>query len=168
MRIHETIEHAAPPQQVFEMICSPDYQELKCSRSGAIEHEVAIEVEEDARTIVTRRRLPTEGFPDFARRFVGDSVDVIETTVWSLTSDDDGGHSASLHLEIPRTPVSMAGSVMLSATDDGGTEHTVEGELKANVPFVGGKVEAAIAPVLASALRLERTLGREWLEDEPA
>lgn len=163
MRIHETVEHAASPQQVFEMICSPDYQELKCSRSGALEHEVAIEVEDDARTIVTRRRLPTDGFPDFARKFVGDAVDVVETQVWSLTPDDDGGHSASLHLEIPRTPVSMSGSVMLSPSGTG-TEHTLEGELKANVPFVGGKIEGAVAPVLASALRLESRLSREWFE----
>ncbi|NLG20938.1 MAG: DUF2505 domain-containing protein [Actinomycetales bacterium] len=168
MRIHETVEHAASPQQVFEMICSPDYQELKCTRSGALEHEVAVEVEDDARTIVTRRRLPTDGFPDFARKFVGDSVDVIETTVWSLTPDEDGGHSASLHLEIPRTPVSMSGSVVLEATDDGGTEHTMEGELKANIPFLGSKVEAAVAPVLAKALRLEGRLSREWFEEKPA
>ncbi|USQ78703.1 DUF2505 domain-containing protein [Ornithinimicrobium faecis] len=167
MRIHETVEHDATPQQVFDMICSPEYQELKCARSGALEHEVAIEVEDDARTIVTRRRLPTEGFPDFARKFVGDAVDVVETQVWGLTSDEDGGHTASLHVEIPRTPVSMSGSVFLAA-GGAGTEHTVEGELKANVPFIGGKVEAAVAPVLARALRLEAKLSPEWFEQNPA
>lgn len=167
MRIHETVEHGASPQQVFEMICSADYQELKCTRSGALEHEVAIEVEEDARTIVTRRRLPTEGFPDFARRFVGESVDVIETQVWGLTPDEEGGHTASLHVEIPRTPVTMTGSVSLTAGGVG-TEHTLEGDLKANVPFIGSKVEQAVAPVLARALRLEAKLSKEWFQDHPA
>ncbi|USQ75270.1 DUF2505 domain-containing protein [Ornithinimicrobium cryptoxanthini] len=167
MRIHETVEHDASPQQVFEMICSPDYQELKCTRSGALEHEVAIEVEEDARTIVTRRRLPTDAFPDFVQKFVGDSVDVIETQVWGLTADEDGGHSASLKVEIPRTPVTMSGSVYLTPAGEG-TEHTVEGELKASVPFLGAKIEKAIAPVIASSLRLEGRLSREWIEDASA
>lgn len=167
MRIHETVEHSATPQQVFDMICSPDYQELKCARSGALEHEVAIEVEDDARTIVTRRRLPTEGFPDFARKFVGDAVDVVETQVWGLAPDADGDHTASLHVEIPRTPVSLSGSVFLTAGGTG-TEHTVEGELKANVPFLGSKIEAAVAPVLARALRLEAKLSPEWFEQNPA
>lgn len=168
MRIHETVEHAMPPQQVFEMICSPDYQELKCTRSGATEHEVVIEVENDARTIVTRRSLPTDGFPDFARKFVGETVDVVETTVWELTQDDDGGYSASLQVEIPRTPVSMTGAVQLRPAEGGGTTHVVEGELKANLPFIGSKIEKAIAPVLADALRLEQRLGKEWFQDNQA
>lgn len=167
MRIHETVEHGAPPQQVFDMICSADYQELKCTRSGALEHEVAIEAEQDARTIVTRRRLPTNDFPDFARKFVGDAVDVVETQVWGLQADDDGGRTASLHVEIPRTPVSMSGSVSLTAAT-AGTQHTVEGDLRANVPFLGSKIEAAVAPVLARALRLEARLSVEWFTQPPA
>lgn len=166
MRIHETVEHGAAPQQVFEMICSADYQELKCTRSGALEHEVAIEVEQDTRTIVTRRRLPTDGFPDFARKFVGDAVDVVETQVWGLSGDDDGGHAASLHVEIPRTPVIMSGSISLTP-GGAGTQHTVEGDLRANVPLLGSKIEAAVAPVLASALRLEARLSAEWFDQSP-
>lgn len=167
MRIHETIEHAASPEQVFEMICTAEYQELKCERSGALEHEVAIEVEQDARTIVTRRRMPTEGFPDIARKFVGDAVDVVETQVWGLAPDEQGGRTASLHVEIPRTPVTLSGSVWL-APGGAGTEHTVEGELRANVPFIGSKIEESVAPVLASALRLEATVGAQWLQEPPA
>ncbi|HLS44316.1 MAG TPA: DUF2505 domain-containing protein [Ornithinicoccus sp.] len=165
MKIHETIEHQASPQQVFEMICSPDYQELKCTRSGAIEHEVAIEVEDDARTIVIRRRLPTDRFPDFARKFVGNAVDVVETQVWGLAPDEDGGHTASLHVEIPRTPVTMSGSLFLAPEGDG-TAHTLEGELKANVPFIGSKIEEAVAPIISSALRLEARLSPEWFADQ--
>lgn len=167
MRIHETVEHHATPQQVFEMICTADYQELKCTRGGALEHEVAIELEDDTRTIVTRRRLPTDSFPEFARKFVGDAVDVVETLVWGLAPDEDGGHTASLHVEIPRTPVSMSGSAFLRSSGEG-TQHTIEGELKANVPFIGAKVEQAVAPILASALRLEGRLSKEWFEENPA
>lgn len=165
MRIHETVEHSVTPQQVFEMICSPDYQDLRCVRGGALEHEVAIEIEDDARTIVTRRRLPTDSFPEFARRFVGASVDVVETQVWALALDEDGGHSASLHLEIPRTPISLTGSVLLAPSGTG-TQHIVEGELKANVPFVGSKIEQSVAPVIASGVRLEGRLSQEWFTQD--
>lgn len=160
MRITETVEHAADPEQVFAMICSPDYQDLKCERSGALEHEVAVEVEEGATTVVTRRRLPSTGFPDFAKGFVGEAVDVVETQRWGQAADD-GRRTAALHVEIPRTPVVLTGSVRLEPSS-GGTLHTVEGDLKANVPLLGGRIERAVAPVLSSAVRLEGRVGQEW------
>ncbi len=161
MRISETVEHAADPERVLEMLCSSDYQDLKCERSGSLEHEVVIEVEEEATTVVTRRRLPTDGFPDFARSFVGEAVDVIETQRWG-PEQEDGGRTAVLTVELPRTPVHLTGSVRLEPSENG-TLQTVEGELKARVPLLGGRIEQAVAPVISSAVRLEAAVGRDWL-----
>lgn len=162
MRITESVEHAATPQQVFEMICTPGYQELKCQRSGAVDHEVTIEVEAGATTVVTRRTLPTQGFPDFARRFVGDTVDVVETQRWGPPGED-GSRQAAVTVEISGTPVEMTGGASL-APGGAGTVHTVDGDLEAHVPLVGGRIERAVAPVLARAVHLEAGVGREWLE----
>lgn len=165
MRITEAVEHAAAPDRVFEMLTSAGYQDLRCERSGASEHEVAVELEDDATTVVTRRRMSTEGFPDFARSLVGDSVDVIETQRWG-PAEPDGSRTASLAVSISRTPVSLNGSVTLEPSGEG-TRHVVEGDLEAHLPFVGGRIEQAVAPVISSAVRLEREVGQEWLAGHP-
>ena len=54
------------------------------------------------------------------------------------------------------------------AAIEGGTRVTVEGDLKARVPFIGGKVEEAAAPSVLSGIRKERQVGLAWLQDESA
>lgn len=162
MRISETIEHAATPQEVFAMVTDPAYQELKCQRSGAVQHEVVVEVEADTTIVVTRRTMPTDGFPDFAKGFVGQTVDVVETQRWGEASAD-GSRQASLEVEISGTPVQFVGGVDLEPSA-AGTLQQVDGELKAHVPLLGGRIEKAVAPILIRAVRLEGRVGTEWRE----
>lgn len=161
MRITETVEHAASPEQVFAAFCDEDYQVLKCERSGSLEHDVVIEVEHGQTVVVTRRQLPTKDFPDFVRGFVGDRVEVVETQRWGGPGED-GAREGSLNVEIPGTPVHLTGGVHLRPGGEG-TVQTVDGELKANVPLLGGRIEKAVAPVLVRAVRLEGKVVRDWL-----
>lgn len=46
MRITESVEHAATPEQVFTAFGDEGYQVLKCERSGSLEHDVVIEIED--------------------------------------------------------------------------------------------------------------------------
>lgn len=166
MRISETVHHQADVEQVFATICDFDFQTTKCERTGAVAHEVVIEVEDkdtadEALLVVTRRTLPTDGFPDFAARFVGSTIDVVESQRWGQPRPD-GRREAVLSVEMTGTPVSLVGSVVLLPTADGGTDQRVDGELKANVPLFGGKVEKAVAPMLVKAVRAEAALAEQW------
>lgn len=162
MKISETVEHAASPDEVFAMFCDVGYQQLKCERSGALDHDVAIEVDDHGSTvIVTTRQLPTTDFPDFARKFVGETVTVVETQEWGASTDGDE-REAALTVEIPSTPVKLTGAARLTAHDGGGTAHVVDGELKANIPLLGSKIESAVAPFLIKAIRMEGPLGEKW------
>jgi hypothetical protein len=42
---------------------------------------------------------------------------------------------------------------------------TIEGELKASVPLVGGRIEKAAAPAVAGAFHGEGETGRRWLAE---
>jgi hypothetical protein len=46
---------------------------------------------------------------------------------------------------------------------DGGTRQTIDGDLKASVPLVGGRIEKAIEPAMQAAIRVEQREGRAWL-----
>lgn len=147
------------------MLRDPAYQELRCERSGSLEHEVTIEepVDEgsDGPTVVTRRRMATDEFPDVVTSMIGRTVDIVETTTWG-TAAADGTREASFTLSVEQTPVNLVGGVHIAPEGDQSV-HTVDGELSAHVPFVGGKIERAIGPFLTRAIELEEQLGREWL-----
>ncbi len=192
MRINEKLHHAASVEEVFEMLSNRAFQELRCERSGSVEHEVTIEEpvdhdelndgdvaedggapgdqDADGPTVVTRRRMTTDEFPDFAKKLIGQTIDIIETTRWGAAASD-GTREAAYTLSVEGTPVNAVGGVHLRPSAEvaagGGqgavTTHTVDGELNAHIPFIGAKVERVVRPFVTKAIELEAELGREWL-----
>ncbi len=165
MRITEQLRHPASVHAVYAMLRDPAYQELRCERSGSLGHEVTIEEPVDEAiygpTVVTRRRMATDEFPDVTKSLIGRTVDIVETTSWGAASSD-GTREASFTLSVEKTPVNLVGGVHIAPEGDH-TVHTVDGELSAHVPFIGGKIERAIGPIITRAIELEDQLGREWL-----
>ncbi len=186
MRITEKLHHEAAVEAVFAMLSDPAFQELRCERSGSVEHEVTVEeavghedreygdgqeyADASGPTVVTRRRMATDEFPDFAKKLIGHTVDIIETTRWGVAASD-GTREAAYTLSVEGTPVNVVGGVHLRPSSEvfagggGGpvTTHTVDGELNAHMPFIGAKIERAVGPFVTKAIELEAQLGREWL-----
>ena len=50
------------------------------------------------------------------------------------------------------------------AVDEDDTEVLVEGDLKATLPFVGGKIESAAAPSVITGITREYGVGLKWLQ----
>lgn len=163
MRITETVVHQADPGRTFEMLTAVDYQTLRCEMSGASDETVTVEEDGDAVVVTTRRHLPTTGFPDFARAVVGQTLLVVETVRWG-PADADGEREGAMSLDFPGTPVHFLGGVHLRrGPGPGTTEQVVDGDLEANVPFLGKKIEAAVAPQISEVVRLEEQVARQWL-----
>ena len=167
MRITETVEHAADPRRVFTMLCDPAYQEMRRERSGALDQTVDVEV--DAATgdtvVTTQRHLPSDQLPDFARALTGPQLLVVETVRWGA-ADADGEREGAMSIDLPGTPVHFLGGIYLrrSAGSAGQhTDHVVEGDLEANIPILGKKIEAAIAPQIRETVRREQQIAQEWL-----
>jgi len=147
---------------VFAMLTDAAFQERKCAATGALESEVEIERFPDGgATIRTRRTMPTDQMPDFARSFVGRSVDVVQVDDFGAP-DGGGRREGTVVVEIKGAPVRFAGSLVLGASPEG-TLETVDGDIKASVPLVGGRMERALEPALRSAIRVEQREGTAWL-----
>jgi hypothetical protein len=162
VRLSAEIRFAADPQRVFAMIVDPAFQEAKCTASGSVEHEVDVSEHDDGgATVVSRRTMPTDGFPDFARSLVGATVELRETQRWEAPSHD-GTRTGSILVEVHGLPVRFHGSVAL-ASDGTGTHWPIEGELKASVPLIGGRIERAAQPAVLAGIRVEQRTGNVWL-----
>ncbi|MGO4603368.1 DUF2505 domain-containing protein [Terrabacter sp. 2YAF2] len=163
MKISETITYAAPPETVYAMVTDRSFQERKCVEAGAQRHEASVSPAGDGARVVTKRDLPADDLPDFAKSIVGPNLSVTETYDWGAATAD-GSRSGSLTVEVAGAPVAMRGAVRLAAAGSG-TQITIDGDLKASIPLFGGKVEKAAAPAVVDAIRSEQRTGNAWLSE---
>lgn len=161
MRITTSYEYPASPQDVFAMMADPAFQAAKCEATHPLSHTEAVTPKGDQTEIVTARVLPTDGFPDFARSMIGPKIKVTETLMWSPASID-GSRTGTITIGIGEAPVGMNGTLRLSPTATG-SRVDIDGELKARIPLVGGKVEKAAEGPIRAAVDKEQEVGRAWL-----
>jgi hypothetical protein len=163
MKISETIEYDAPADVVFDMITDPAFQEQKCVDASALAHEVSITRTGDGARVVTHRHLPTDGLPDFARSLVGTRLVIAETYEWA-GKDATGARSGTLVVHVDGAPITLHARVRLAPSSSSSTL-TIVGDLKASVPFVGGRIEKAAAPSITYGLESEGRTGQRWLAE---
>jgi hypothetical protein len=164
MKISHIVEFPASPDEVFDMLSEPHFQEAKCGATAAIEHAVSVELSGHRTIIKTERVLPTRGLPDYARSMVGDTLKVGETQDWGPAADD-GSREGTIDLEIHGAPISLVGTVRLEPGGAGTVQH-IDADLKARVPFIGGKIEKAAAPPIEAAIEIEHSTGVKWLQGQ--
>jgi hypothetical protein len=158
VRIHDEVHYNATPDDVAAMLADPEFNEQVAGRMGAVKNTVDVDGDPaGAFTVTTVRTLPTDGFPDIARTFVGATVDVRQTDRWQAP-DDDGSRAGTIDVEIVGAPLKLKGTLGLTPEADG-TVETFEGDLKAGVPIIGGKLEKAAEPAIRSAIRQQIKVG---------
>lgn len=154
MQISATAQFPADPARVFAMQTDRAFLEEVCRTGGA----VAYEVEADGNRTRMSRSMPS---PDLAKKFVGETITVVETYVWGEPTDD-GTRTADLVVDVPGTPGRMTGAAVLSPTTDG-SQIVVTGDLVVKLPLVGRKLEQAAAPALTAGVEVQETVARGYL-----
>lgn len=161
MKIANTVEYAASPTEVFEVLSDAKFQEAKCAATAAIKYTANVKTSGDRTVITTERILRTEHLPDFAKSMVGETLKVIEVQDWGPASDD-GSRQGTVEMSVAGAPISLKGALSLSPSG-AGTVEVLESELKAKVPLIGGKIEKAAAPPIEEAIAIEHETAKEWL-----
>lgn len=172
MRVTAEIHYQADPASVFAMLLEKSFQDRKLAETGAISWEVEVALHSDGATITSRRLLPTEGMPDAFRGIVGQQITIIQTETWGAAGRD-GARTGALDVEVSGVPVRMRASLSLStAAADAAASHLgwrttelLDGELKARVPLIGGKIERSAEPAVRTAIDAEERIGRAWLAE---
>ena len=161
MKFTHRAEYPAAPEAVFAVMCETAFQDAKCDATTTGHWKADVSRSGDRTRITTERILPTDGLPDVARSFVGDSLTVVEIQTWSAPSAD-GSRMADLNLHVKGAPMTLKGTIRLSPTASGSVQE-VDADLRAGVPLIGGKLEKAAAEPLLVAARTETRLLHERL-----
>jgi hypothetical protein len=152
-------EYPVAPEAVFAVMREQSFQDAKCDATTTGRWSADITSAGDRTVVTTERLLPTDGLPDIARSFVGDTLTIIEVQTWGPPASD-GSRTADLNLHVKGAPMTLKGSIRLSPAATGSVQD-VEAELRAGVPLIGGKLEKAAAEPLLAAARTETKLLRD-------
>jgi hypothetical protein len=163
VRVTAEIHYSADPATVFEMLTNKAFQDRKLSSTGALSWDVRVQREGDAAVIVSHRALPSDVIPDAFRAMVGQQITIVQTERWG-PARPDGSRTGTLDVELGGAPIRMTASLTLSVAE-GGTVELVDGELKARVPLIGGKVERTAEPAVRAAIDAEQRIGQAWLAE---
>ena len=150
------LTYDAPLLAVGEMLMDPAFREEVCDEQGVLRHTVTVSQKGGGMKVVVDQVQSAEGIPGFARKFVGDEINLIQTEQWS---DIETG---SVEVVIPGKPGQMRGTIRLRESG-GTTTETVDLEVKVNIPLVGGRIESLIIDLLRKALKTENAVGRAYL-----
>ena len=150
------LTYDAPLADVDAMLMDTAFREAACEAQGAIRKTVTVSDDDGGVTIVVDQVQTTDGLPGFAKKFVGDEINLVQTETWT------DAENAAVEVVIPGKPGEMVGTIHLS--EDGGvTTERLEMTIKVNIPLVGGKIENLIADLLRKALKAENAVGRDYL-----
>lgn len=155
MKIQHSVRYAAPVADVYAMLTDPAFRE----KASWAQNATSVEVTVDGGSVCVDMVQPNTGMPSALRKFVGETIHAIQAETWSE------GHLADFRLTTPGKPAGIAGIRRLIA-DGEGTLDTFDGEAKAKVPLIGGKIESIIATKLKDGWDTEHGVGTAWLSGE--
>lgn len=165
IRIAHDFDYDASIDDTFAVIVDPATYDEVAVCSKALEYDVSVTDVHQVHTITLDRHLPTDEVPSFAKSLVGESLHIRESTWWKSGTPDDGhapGYHATYDVRIVGTPVSLVGTMQLIDNGDQ-TKQIVEGELKAAVPFLGGKIESSVQEPIDHQITTVARIVRERL-----
>lgn len=155
-RLKHELTYDAPMAEVAEMLADTSFREEVCDFQGVKRAMVSIDSDDNGMEVTIDQVQAAHGIPSFARKFVGDEINIVQQESWSSPTEGD------ITVTIPGKPGEMKGTARL--VESGGvTTETVDLTVKVNIPLVGGKIEGLIADLLLKALKAENKVGRDYL-----
>lgn len=156
MRYHFELKYDASPEDVYAMLAEPSFRERTVEAQRGRDYTVTVEPSGDGMSVVVDQNRPSDDLPGFARKIVGDQINIVQKESWSDHAN------AGLDVAIPGKPGRLKGSITLDG-DDSGSVQVIDGDLKVSVPVLSGKLEKLISDLLDASLRAEQKVGHAWL-----
>lgn len=149
--IDEEFRYESPSAAVFEVISDGGFQVELLGHLGGKDATVVEETRTaDSVHLVTSQQTPVE-LPGFAKKLIPANTTVVQIYDWT-GPDAAGAWTGTWSADVKGAPVSIGGTTELRP-DGGGSVHRFAGQVKANVPLVGGKLESFALENLKRDLR---------------
>jgi hypothetical protein len=163
MKLKQDDRYDADPERVFAMFCDPAFVDAKYAALGYPKFEVLECGPVGDGGVIKTRRFVTANIPGFAKKLLGDTTEMVQTDTWEGVGAD-GVRRGTWVIDIPGKPMGARGTITLAA-DGLGSLVRIDGELKASVPLIGGKLESFAGGEAAKTLKDEHNFAVNWLAE---
>lgn len=156
---HELVYPGATVEQVAAMLVDPAFRQAVADYQGTLRSDVSVTPQGTGRKVVVDLVHGTDRVPSFARKFVGDEINIVSEEDWYSDTE------ANIFVTIPGKPGDMKGTSRITESGDGVVQRN-DMEVKVGIPLVGGKIEDLIGGLLVKAFKAENKVGVKWLAGE--
>lgn len=159
-KISRIDKYDASPDQLFAMLCDRGYVDGKYQALGDVSSTVdEFTPGDDTIKLKVSRVVPTD-LPDFAKKILGETSDLIQEESWTKTAT---GYVCDLHIASPGKPLNITGKLEIKGTGDATSDWHVDMDIKSSIPLVGGKLEGVVQKETLASLDKEYAFNKEWL-----
>ncbi len=161
MKYDEKLDYDKPIETVLQMYTDRSYFERKYRDSGAWDVEVLEYEKTDKRfRIKCRFSMKSDApLPDFAKKFIGESVSVVQQDAWDIEK-----RTGRIDTEIKGAPVKVFTEMQLKSAGQGCANHLVW-NVSCGIPLIGGKLEKVLAEDLQAKSRTDYQASLKILRD---
>ena len=160
VQVTNTDRYPATPDQLIDMMSNPDYLLEKYQALGDVEFTVDEQERADESLSLKIDRTVNANLPDFAKKIVGETSQLVQTEKW--TKDGDSW-VCDFHTESPGKPLKMNGTFKIVPVGDSESDYSVQMDIKAGIPLVGKKLEKSVASETKENMSLEFQFNVEFL-----
>jgi hypothetical protein len=160
MELKLSASYDATPEEVFAIVTDTTFREQACEKTKALSYDVQVSTSGADTIVRVSRKMEAVDIPDMARKFVGDTLTVVQTETWHAAAAD-GSRTADVSGEISNTPVTLKGTASISR-DGAQTVQAIDLDVKVAVPLIGKKMEPIVVDAIRAGMVKEYDLGREW------
>ena len=83
MKFSHEIQYTAAADDVYAMLAEQAFREQVCDACHAVDRTVQITPSADGMDVVVDQTLPGDGIPSFAKKLVGDRIQVVQSERWT-------------------------------------------------------------------------------------
>ena len=146
-----TLELPASADSVLASITSADYLNFRYKQGNVVNFELDI-TQNDAQGFEynMRRDIDTTGqLPRMARKFVGDSIEVVQTQRWAR---DQAPYQGQITVNATGLPGTITTDTVLEAIDAEHCRIVATGHLEVRLPVVGGSLEKLLEGKISESI----------------
>jgi hypothetical protein len=155
------LDFPADPQIAYALVTDDSYVHAVAEATGGRDIEVDVTADADGGAVVTSRRSLPASVPSYAKAFVGDTLVLTEIRRFGPAAPD-GSRSGTVTVEFDGAPVRIEGTLDLAPCETG-SACAMAAQVKASVPFVGGKIESFAADQVRAFLAKETEVALDRL-----
>jgi hypothetical protein len=160
MELKLSASYDATPEEVFAIVTDTTFREQACEKTKALSYDVKVSTSGADTVVRVQREMEATDIPDMARKFVGETLTVVQTETWHAPAAD-GSRTADVSGEITNTPVTLKGTASI-VPNGAQTVQAINLDVKVAVPLIGKKLEPFVVDAVRAGLVKEHDLGREW------